>query len=163
VTPLEALVGFGLLTASVSWLLSIYPVISRRRSLAYEIHLLERAQREVGASVSGLDSSSAEGVYAELTSRLVTVERDMVIFPVAYYFASADTRFALASAMPSLLTLAESARTDPSATEQVRLRATMLRTAIDDFARTAADRFHGSQAESTEELLADYARDHLVS
>jgi hypothetical protein len=162
VTPLEALVGFGLLTASVSWLLSIYPVLSRRRSLAYEIHLLERAQKEVGTSVPSLEPAAAEGVYAELTSRLVTVERDMVTFPVAYYFASADTRFALASAMPSLLTLAEAGRSS-GGTEQVRLRAEMLRIAIDDFARTTADRFHGSRAESTDELLADYARDHLVS
>src|SRR4051794_14939075 len=38
--PLEALVGFGLLTAGVSWLLSVYPALSRRRSLAYEITLL---------------------------------------------------------------------------------------------------------------------------
>ena len=33
--PLEALLGLGLLTASVSWLLSIFPVLSRRRALAY--------------------------------------------------------------------------------------------------------------------------------
>src|SRR4051812_35555953 len=29
---LEALAGFGILTASISWLLSIYPVLERRRS-----------------------------------------------------------------------------------------------------------------------------------
>jgi hypothetical protein len=162
VTPIEALIGFGLLTASVSWLLSIYPVLSRRRSLAYEIHLLVRAEEEVGTDVERLAPGAAEGVYAELTSRLVTVERDMVTFPVAYYFAATDPRFALPAAMPSLLRMADAGR-ESGGTDQVRLRATMLRTAIDDFARTTAERFHGSDAESTAELLADYARDHLVS
>jgi hypothetical protein len=38
----------------------------------------------------------------------------------------------------------------------------MLRDAIGDFARTTAARFHRSPAEDTEELLADYARDHLL-
>lgn len=40
VAPLEALLGLGLFTAAVSWLLSIFPVLSRRRAFAYEICLL---------------------------------------------------------------------------------------------------------------------------
>src|SRR4051794_7396541 len=162
VTPLEALIGFGLLTASVSWLLSIYPLLSRRRSLAYEIYLLTEAEAKTGKPLTEMDATAAEGLYSELTSRLVSVERDMVTFPVAYYFAEADPRFALPAAMPPLLRLAEAGRADGVA-EPVRLRATMLRDAIEDFAHTAADRFHGSAAESVEELLDDYAQDHLLA
>jgi hypothetical protein len=160
--PLEALIGFGLLTASVSWLLSIYPLLSRRRSLAYEIHLLTEAEAKTGKPVTALDVSAAQSVYSELMSRLVSVERDMVTFPVAYYFAEADSRFALPAAMPALLRLAEAGRAE-GVPEPVRLSATMLRDAIDDFARTTSDRFHRSPAESTEELLDDYARDHLLT
>jgi hypothetical protein len=86
----------------------------------------------------------------------------MVTFPVAYYFAEADPRFALPAAMPSLLRLAEAGR-GPDVAEPVRLRATMLSDAIEDFARTTAVRFHGSAAESTEDLLDDYADDHLLT
>ena len=161
VAPLEALIGFGLLTASVSWLLSIYPLLSRRRSLAYEIHLLTEAEGETGAGITEMEPWAAETVYSELMTRLVSVERDMVTFPVAYYFAEADPRFALPAAMPSLLRLAE-AGCGEGVPGPVRLRATMLRDAIDDFARTTAIRFHGSAAEDTEELLDDYARDHLL-
>jgi hypothetical protein len=164
VSPLEALIGFGLLTASVSWLLSIYPLLSRRRSLAYEIHLLTEAEAKTGRPLTSMDAAAAESMYSELTSRLVAVERDMVTFPVAYYFAEADARFALPAAMPALLRLAE-AGCAPSAgvAEPVRLRATMLRDAIGDFARTTATRFHGSAAEGVEELLDDYAHDHLLA
>ncbi len=46
IAPLEALVGFGLLSASISYLLLIYPALARRRSLAYELHLLQPAARQ---------------------------------------------------------------------------------------------------------------------
>ena len=161
VGPLEALIGFGLLTASVSWLLSIYPLLSRRRSLAYEIHLLTEAESEAGSSIEDMEPWAAESVYSELMTRLVSVERDMVTFPVAYYFAEADSRFALPASMPAMLRLAE-AGCGPDVPPPVRLRATMLREAIGDFARTTAERFHGSAAEDVDELLDDYARDHLL-
>jgi hypothetical protein len=161
ITPLEALIGFGLLTASVSWLLSIYPLLSRRRALAYEIHLLTEAETRTGRPIVEMESAAAETVYSDLTSRLVAVERDLVTFPVAYYFAENDDRFSLPAAMPVLLRLARAGSSE-GRSDPVRLRATMLLEAIDDFARTAADRFHGSSAESTDQLLVDYARDHLV-
>jgi hypothetical protein len=158
-TPVEALLGFGLLTASISWLLSIYPVLNRRRSLAYETHLLLESEKEIGASVVELDASSAESVYSELTTRLVSVERDMATFPIAYYFATVDHRFSLPAVMPGLLDLARRGA-DESLPAAVRLRATMLLEAIDDLAH-ALRPFHGGGDGSTEDLIAAYRRDHL--
>jgi hypothetical protein len=159
-TPLEAFLGFGLLTGSISWLLSIYPTLLRRHSLAYELYLLHRAEQEDGMSLERLEPSAAEDLYADLTSRLVSVERDLVTFPIAYYFSAADDRFALSASMPYMLELAERGRAEDKAFG-VRLRATLLREAVDDFARTTATRFHGDDSESTEELLAAFARDHF--
>jgi hypothetical protein len=159
IDPVEALLGFGLLTASISWLLSIYPVLNRRRSLAYEAHLLLESEREVGTSVVELESLSAESIYTELTTRLVSVERDMATFPVAYYFATADHRFSLPAVLPDLLKLAERG-TDDSLPAGVRLHATMLREAIDDLAH-ALRPFHGGGEGTTEELIEAYRRDHL--
>ena len=42
----EAIIGFVLLTASVSWLLSIYPVLESRRAIAQRATLLHDAERE---------------------------------------------------------------------------------------------------------------------
>jgi hypothetical protein len=159
--PLEALVGFALLTASVSWLLTVYPALSRRRSLAYEITLLREVTQQSGRGefVHG-QARSAERLFAELLSRLVAVERDLVQIPVSYYFTQGDDRFSLPSVMPWLLGMAERGlATDVPA--PTRLRAEMLCAAIDDFARTTAERFHGGQAATTAELLERYARDHL--
>jgi hypothetical protein len=44
----------------------------------------------------------------------------------------------------------------------VRFRARLLMQAIDDLAKTTAAQFHGSGATTPEELLREYARDHLV-
>ncbi|MFJ8781962.1 hypothetical protein [Streptomyces sp. NPDC102476] len=43
VSPLEALVGFALLTATVSWVLEIYPTLTRRRVLAIRLAVLRNA------------------------------------------------------------------------------------------------------------------------
>lgn len=83
IVPLEALVGFALLTASVSWLLTVYPALSRRRSLAYEITLLREVTRRSGrGDFVRRQAGSAERLFAELLSRLVAVERDLVQIPL---------------------------------------------------------------------------------
>jgi voltage-gated potassium channel Kch len=160
VLPLEALVGLGLLTATVSWLLSIHPALSRRRSLAYEIALLQRAEREAASSV--LDGAYGEAMLAELTSRLVAVERDFTALPIAYYFAEGDPRFSLGLALPYLCELAmRGGRADMPV--GVRLRAAMLAAAIDEFTVTTAERFHRAGARDTAAILDAYARDHLLT
>jgi hypothetical protein len=161
VTPLEALVGFGLLSASISYLLLLYPVLARRRSLAYELSLLSKAERQGGLSPEQLDPAAVDRLYADLTARLVAIERDLVHFPAAYYFAESDERFSLAAVAPYLLDLARRG-TGPEVPEPVRLRAVLLRDALDDFANTTADRFHRVRADSTEAILEAYARDHMI-
>jgi ion channel len=160
-SPVEALLGFALLTAAISWLLSVYPALSRRRSLAYEMTLLRNALGSDGRrDFARLQPRTAERVFAELLSRLVAVERDLVTIPLSYYFSERDERFSLPAVMPWLLELVDRSVSDrvPAPT---RLRARMLRAAIDDFGRTTATRFHGAGAPDTAALLARYARDHL--
>ena len=160
VSPFEALLGFGLLTASISWLGSIYPAVQRRRALAYEIYLLRKAQDEAAIALLDLEPDSATAVYMDLITSIVTGERDMVTFPISYYFSQNDERFSLSLALPYVWELAVRGA-EPDVDDRVRLRAVMLRDAVGDFAATVADRFHGHETEDTEDLLAAYARDHL--
>ena len=162
IVPLEALVGFGLLSASIAWLVSIHPALARRRSLAYEISLLRVAEADGRLSFEDLPPDAAERLLAELTSRLIAVERDLVHFPIVYYFSAADPRFSLPVAAPYLLELGLRG-TQAGRPEVVRLRATLLLAAIHDFAVTTARRFHGAEASGAEELLRAYARDHLAT
>lgn len=67
--PLETLLGFGLLSASISWLLLIVPALSRRRALAYEVTLMWEAERDSGVALenrtppSGCSPSSPRGSW----------------------------------------------------------------------------------------------------
>jgi hypothetical protein len=133
--PLEALIGLGLLTASLAWLLSLYPALSRRRSLAYDISLLRRAEGQAGADLFDLDPDTAAAQIGELTSRLVAIERDMTVYPIADSFVESDERFSMTDAMPYLLELAERGM-DPSLPPPTRLRALMLRQAVEDVTAT---------------------------
>jgi Ion channel len=159
ITPLEALLGFGLLSASVSWLLLVYPVLSRRRSLAYEVSLLRREEEDTGASLMDLEPETAERVLAELTSRLIAVERDLVNFPVTYYFVEDDARFSLAATAPYLIELAERGAAE-GVPNRIRLRAKLLSEALGDLAATSSS-FHGVEGEAPAALLEAFARDHL--
>jgi len=160
VTPLEALLGFGLLSASISYLLLIYPALARRRSLAYEVFLLGEAVQKTDLSPEQLGPGAAERQYADLASRVVAVERDLVNLPVTYYFADQDERFSLAAVAPYMLELARhgSRVEDP----QVRLRAQVLADALDDLAQTTAKLFPQTRGDSSDAIFTAYARDHVI-
>jgi hypothetical protein len=159
-TPLEGLIGFGLLTAALSWVLSIYPVLGRRRSLAREVTLLRDSEPEPGLSLGAMSSDSAERLLANLTSRLISIQGDLVQFPITYYFHNMDERFSPPVAVPYLARLAEQAD-GADHPPQVRMRVAMLADALEDFSATIGSDFLGMPSASTAEILTAYARDHL--
>jgi hypothetical protein len=161
VAPVQALTGFGLLTASITWLLSIFPALSHRRALADEILLLRNAESETGILLTSLDSATVQQMLGELTTRLVTIRADLIKFPSAYYFQGRDEQAELSVVMPYLLELVEKA-SDAACAPEVRVRATMLRGAIEEFSTTVASRFLGlSPSAPPAEIMEAYARDHL--
>ena len=158
-SPVEALIGFGILSAAVAWLLQIFPVLARRRALAYEIHLLADTERRLDVRLPELETSVSSELYAELTSRLISVERDLVKFPITYYFAETDPRFALSAAMPVLAEIAQRGTGD-GLPDSVRLRAEMLHEAIDDVTTTVVERFVLHRRHDVTDATAAFAQDH---
>jgi hypothetical protein len=158
--PLEALVGFGLLTASLSWVISLYPAFSRHRSLAHEVSLAREAESETGIGVRQMDALAAEQMLGSLTTQLIAVQTDLVHFPISYYFRSRNERFELSAAMSCLLHLAQEGDSADCA-PGVRMRARMLRGAIEDFSDTVGARFLNLPSTSSDKVLRAYARDNL--
>ena len=158
--PLEAFVGFALMTAAISWILSVYPVIARRRSLARQITLLREAERSIDIAALGLDASAVAPLLADLTARVVAVQGDLAQFPVTYYFHAGDERAALPRVMRDLLHLAESAAS-PDCPPAVRLQGAMLESAIQDFVAEIGPRFLGLSTTPPDDVLRAYAADHL--
>jgi len=156
VSPLEALLGFGLLTASVTWLFAVHPAVQRRRALAYELWLVRQAS-DGDHDAPVFD----EQMFSELTSRVILVQRDIVAIPASYYFRDPDGRLLLSAELPFLHELARHVSTADGADVGTAQRARMLSQAIDDLLLTIARRLHGREDVNPAEALRIFVRDHL--
>ncbi|WP_424346665.1 potassium channel family protein [Kocuria sp. CH-021] len=158
VSPIEALIGFALLTATVSWFIQIYPALARRRALAVRL----RALQAVGFAerVAHLDRAGASRTVDQLTADVVDVHVALVQNAESYYFREVKEDAALAVFLPYAMEIA--ARAGESPAEEVRLSAAMLSSAVSDIGQHLRTEFHGS-GESTEEVLGAYATDHGYS
>jgi hypothetical protein len=158
--PLETLIGLGLLTASISWILLLYRVLSDYRSLSHEIALLTEVERSGASRLDEIEPAVAAGVLADLTSRVIPMRDDLVHSPIAYYFRPRDPRHALPVLLPRLLEIVKTCSA-PDRPTALRFQAAMLDQALEDLLSTIADEFVRKPARDTSEALADYRRDHL--
>ncbi|HEX6205137.1 MAG TPA: potassium channel family protein [Solirubrobacterales bacterium] len=156
--PVETMFGLGLLTASISWLISIYNGISRRDSLAHEVLLAKAAEEELGEKLADADPQLLETMLASFAEQLIRVRRDVIHFPIVHYFRTEDEQRALAGLLPFLSSLADEAA-EESRPQSLRVRAGILRTAIDDFAETLRRRLR-MPGESTDATLRHYQDEH---
>jgi len=156
--PLQAFIGFASLTAVISWVLSVYPVLSRRRSLAHDLALFRESASARNVDLAELPPAAAERQLDDFTQRLVVVRGDIVQFPITYYFRDRDRRNALAPSLTVLTRLANEARasSDPA----VGLQGEKLTRAVDDLSAVLASEFPRLDADSPEAIIEAYARDH---
>lgn len=156
--PVETMFGLGLLTASISWLLSIYNAISRRDSLAHEVHLVKEAEERLGEKLADADPRLLEALLASFAEQLIRARRDVIHFPIVHYFRTEDEERALAGLLPFLTSLADEAA-EESRPHSLRMRAEILRMAIDDFAETLRVRLH-MPGDTTGATLEHYQFEH---
>ena len=137
--PIETLFGLGLLTASISWLISIYRTIARRDALAHEIHLIEQAEERLGEPLVEADPELLESVLTSFADGLIVCRRDLIHFPISFFFVSEDDRLALSELFPFLERLVDEACEDGRA-HGLRVRAEVLREALEDYETTIEGR-----------------------
>jgi Ion channel len=159
--PVETLFGLGLLTASISWLISIYSVVSRRDSFAHEVHLSRAAEERLGEKLADADPELLERMLASFTAQLVATRRDLIHFPITHHFRTEDEDHALSRLLPFLRRMVEEA-SEARRPQALKVRAQMLGSAIDDFAETLRARLK-MPGETTEETLQHYDAHHSGS
>jgi hypothetical protein len=152
----HALVGFALVTASVSWIVLLYPALARMRSLARRVSLLDEAQKETGVSVI---SGNAESILGDLATDLIRTRVDLVYFPIIYYFHADSERASLPQALPVLERFADEGSKRADA-DRVRFAASGLRVALDDLAALLADRFVDADGKDPQATFRAYAEQH---
>jgi hypothetical protein len=154
---LEAVFGFAVLTASISWILSIYRVLEHRRSLAQEATLLKSAQERGMQRLDNLSDSELEQILLGLTSQLITHRNELTQFSITYYFHEKEEATSLVIILPFLSDLADKSRQRAGS---AGIAALILGGAIDDYLKLIATRFLNRTFRDREEALRAFAEDH---
>ncbi|KOV49919.1 Ion transport 2 domain protein [Streptomyces sp. AS58] len=153
VSPLEALVGFALLTATVSWVLEIYPALTRRRVLAVRLALLH----DSNPTMQQIDSTAGALLLEGLATEVVQVRIDFTQYAEAYYFHDGEDHSSLAATVGWASDLARWGQT--ARRPEVRLAGDLLAAALRDLAAVLDQRFLHTGRGSTD-VFAAYAADH---
>ncbi len=153
--PAEALIGFGLLTAAVSWVLEVYPAITRRRSFAVRLAQLRLSgTRELLRSGP---SALAPVLLVELAGTIAQLRADLTQYSEIYYFGDGDQEASLPAMFGVALDLAEQARR--SADRDLCYAGDLLTVSTEDYLHVI-DRLFLHAGGSAREICAAYADDH---
>lgn len=155
VAPLQALVGFAVLTAAVTWVLQVYPALARRRALALRLASLQDAGAH--EAVRTLDSTSAAALLDSLAAELLHVRVGLTQYAETFYYREEDPRASLPSmaryCKDLALAGAENERPD------VQFAAATLSSALEDLATVLRANFRCEGADVTE-VFTSLAREH---
>ncbi|TKJ28372.1 hypothetical protein A6V29_02960 [Blastococcus sp. CCUG 61487] len=153
--PVQALIGFGLLTASVTWVLQVYPALIRRRATAVRLAMLRSVPPE--ELLHDPDSALAAPLLESLAAELAQARVDLTQYTETFYFRDRDEDAALPATVVVAAGFAVTGRAAPR--RDVRVAAGLLQTALDDLARVLDEQFLHVRG-STDEVLAAYAEAH---
>ncbi|UQX04054.1 potassium channel family protein [Streptomyces sp. RerS4] len=153
IAPMEALVGFALLTATVSWTLGIYPALARRRALALRLSHLARTH----PTTEQIDADAGAAILDSLAGGISVISVDFMQYAESYYFYDGEDRTSLALHITYADNLADQAA--GARHPDVRLAAAVLRAALEDLALILDQRFLHTQG-TAREVFDAFARDH---
>lgn len=157
VTPLQAMLGFALLSAAVSWVLQIYPALNRRRTLAARLWSLHRSG--LHEALDEVDSAMPAVLLADLAGQLAQMRVDLMQYAETYYFRAGEKSTSLPAALPYAAQLAAAGRR--SSRRDVRLAAADLACSLQDLTDLLRRRYLTvTGAETPDRVLDAYAADH---
>ena len=153
--PLQAMLGFVLLTAAVTWVLQVYPALMRRRALAIRLSLLRRA--DAVRVLAEEDVPMAANLLEDLAGELVRIRVDLTQYAETYYFRDGEESASLAASIGTAVQLAQAAERSPRA--DLRFAGKLLDTALGEFASQLDEHFLrvGGPPQA---VLTAYAADH---
>ncbi|MDB9526689.1 potassium channel family protein [Oscillatoria sp. CS-180] len=100
ITVLEAAVGFSIITASLTYLLSVYSALTQRNTFALSLH--HKAARRADAAVM-LTNLKGQGNFDPALQELSNMSRDLLslleshhAYPILHYFRFHESRYSLA-------------------------------------------------------------------
>jgi hypothetical protein len=162
VAMLEAFTGPILITAWITWVLSIYPVLAERRSFSREVALLRRVEPSAVATVSRLTSTVLAEQLRSLADKLLRIHADLGQSRVTYYFQNPSRDVALAWQLPWVLELGRAAErlgVEPA----VRHHGRLLVLTTEAIVAEIGEQFLSLPGAPPDEVLRALAEDHLLA
>lgn len=154
-SPLQALIGFSLLSAALSWFSQLYPAQARRRALAVKLQSL--ADADYVRCLSELETSTASRVLDNLAEDVIRIRVDLTQNSELYYFRESDVRLSLIASIHHALDLDRSAQTSPK--KDIHLSGIRLSSALDELSAYLRHNFPVS-GNSTREIFDSVSSDH---
>lgn len=154
-TPVQAVIGFALLTASATWLLQLFPTLGRRRTTALSLTMLGRAGYP--ERLHEMDAAAAATLVHGVAQQIAAVRVDLSQSPESYYFREGETPTSLGRALPVAVALAHEALTSPHT--DLAMAGAVLDDALEDLGACLRDNF-GARGESRADFIESFARDH---
>ncbi|OBA30753.1 MULTISPECIES: potassium channel family protein [Rhodococcus] len=153
--PVQALIGFVLFTAAISWILQIYPALIRRRAAARAVSLL--ASTDSAEVARHGEASIACALLDGVTEALTTVEFDLRQYSETYFFRDAEPDRSLAVMLAHVPEMVEAG--EASAAMEVRRAAVCLERQLGSLTSYLDARYLHTGG-SVEQVCAAYATDH---
>jgi hypothetical protein len=152
VSAAQAVTGFGLLTATVSWILQMYPALNRRRALAHQLNLFTEAATPGDAF--SMSPDHAAGLLEALAGSVASVSIDLLAFHETYYFQEVEQR----GSLPATVTYAQELASEAKASDHrdLQFAGRMLEAAVADLARVLQGRF-GHAGTTSSEVFEHYS------
>ncbi|UTT70513.1 potassium channel family protein [Arthrobacter sp. DNA4] len=155
VMAFQAVAGFGLLTATVSWILQTYPALSRRRALAHRLNLFREAAGTSG--IAALEAGHAAGLLEAMAENVASVSIDLLSFHETYYFHEVEQRGSLLTTVAYAHQLASEAQASDN--PELRFAGRMLYAALDDLAEVLRGKF-GHVGDTSSDVFDHYELHH---
>jgi hypothetical protein len=106
VTVAEAATGFGVITAAITYLLSVYPLVSNLRGAARMVH----SQAEDPARAAQMVVEGGSSYLSSIQQQLVLIDESRERFPLLYYFRGKDPEASVSTLLRGGVTLCLQAR-----------------------------------------------------
>ncbi len=149
IVAFQGLVGISMITASVSWLVLLYPALSRQRATARWLTLAQEAEERSGLRIEEHDPA----FLILLEQQIIQARLDMVLFPILLHFYALTPAYTLALALPTACRYAREGA-DIDQPMHTRLAATKVQLALEDLARTIGERLYVNDLLQTPDVEA---------
>lgn len=149
IVGIQGLIGISMITASVSWLVLLYPALARQRGTARWLSLASEAEERTGLTMQEHDPA----FLMQMEQHIIQARLDLVLFPILLHFYALTPAYTLAFALPTACRFAREG-TAPGQPLHTRLAATKVQIALEDLARTVGERLFDNDLFQTPDVEA---------